>query len=309
MPGREQGRQQEALLPGSRRFTASPGRRHRAHIEALVAQTRAAVSPLVAQRPRRVAARQTGCHPRIPPGMGESPPGADTTSRMPTQTFLPGPSADTVRTPAGQILPIPRGWELLMPGDAALTRRVKAAGEHWVVQEKVGRRIFSRGVWAPAATIGEIRKELAAGRSTEAYAKKRAAGVKRREKTQGEYVEDFREAVLVFLSFHARHAGLANSLATAVTNHATPVGSGTVARTQRIPIQRRAEAAVIAWMRHHTTGYDGMRIPRVRGKRREVRRMLAQRSKELLHGYRRGEPLGSACPLAQALASCETTAG
>jgi hypothetical protein len=29
-------------------------------------------------------------------------------------------------------------------------------------------------------------------------------------------------------------------------------------------------------------GYDGMAIPRLKGKRREVRRMLAQRSQELL---------------------------
>jgi hypothetical protein len=37
---------------------------------------------------------------------------------------------------------------------------------------------------------------------------------------------------------------------------------------------------VIAWMRHQTTGYDGMVIPRVKGKRREVRRLLARRSQE-----------------------------
>lgn len=36
-----------------------------------------------------------------------------------------------------------------------------------------------------------------------------------------------------------------------------------------------------------TTGYDDMVIPRVKGKRREVRQMLAQRSKELLARYRR----------------------
>ena len=59
-------------------------------------------------------------------------------------------------------------------------------------------------------------------------------------------------------------------------------------RPRRIPVGRRAEAAVIAWMRHQTTGYDGMVIPRVKGKRREVRRMLAQRSQELLARYRRG---------------------
>ena len=36
-------------------------------------------------------------------------------------------------------------------------------------------------------------------------------------------------------------AGLAEQLADAVTQHATPVGSGTVARTQRIPIEKRVE--------------------------------------------------------------------
>ena len=92
------------------------------------------------------------------------------------------------------------------------------------------------------------------------------------------------------------------ALARAVADHATPVGSGTVARTKRIPVEQRAEAAVIAWMRHQTTGYDSMVIPRVKGKRREVRRMLAQRSKELLGRYRRGELVGEVCPLKKALA-------
>ena len=226
---------------------------------------------------------------------------------MPDHTFLPGPQSNTVKTHAGRILPVPAGWELLPPGDAALTRRVKASGEHWVVQEKVGRRVFSRGVWAPRETISQVREELAAERSTEGYAKKQAASLKRREVAQQEYVEDFRGAVLAFLGFHERHAGLANALATAVTNHATPAGSGTVARTKRIPIERRAEAAVIAWMRHQTTSYDSMKIARVKGQRREVRRMLAQRSKELLRGYRYGEPVVVACPLARALA-CNTSA-
>ena len=108
--------------------------------------------------------------------------------------------------------------------------------------------------------------------------------------------------MVAFLAFHPNHAGLADRLARAVTDHATPVGSGTVARTKRIPVERRAEAAVIAWMRHQTTGYDGMTIPRVKGKRREVRRMLARRSQELLARYRRGEPVPEGCPLRKALA-------
>jgi hypothetical protein len=222
---------------------------------------------------------------------------------MTPQTFFPGPGPDTVRTPQGQVIAVPAGWALVPPGDAGLTRRVKAAGDFWLVQEKVGRRIFSRGIWAPRATIEQIQQDLGAERSTAAYARRREADSRRREAKQGEYVEDFQAAVLAFLAFDARHADLGHALALAVTIHATPVGSGTVARTERIPIDRRAEAAVIAWMRHQTTGYDAMPIPRVKGKRREVRRMLAQRSKELLARYRRGEPAAATCPLAQALAS------
>jgi hypothetical protein len=220
---------------------------------------------------------------------------------MDAHTFLPGPTPHTVRAADGSILSVPKAWALLPPGDAGLTRRVKAAGDHWVVQEKVGRRMFCRGVWAPAATIGRLRAELEAERSTDAYAKRQEAATRWREKTQGLYVEDFQGAVLAFLVFDPRYADIADRLARAVTEHATPVGSGTVARTQRIPVEQRAEAAVIAWMRHQTTGYDGMTIPRIKGKRREVRRMLAGRSKELLERYRRGEPVGEDCPLRQAL--------
>ncbi|MEZ6068377.1 MAG: DUF2293 domain-containing protein [Planctomycetaceae bacterium] len=220
---------------------------------------------------------------------------------MSENTFTPGPSASTVRSSNGAVLIVPGGWSLLPPGDATLTRRVKGAGEHWVVQEKRGRKIFSRGVWAPAATIERLRAELEAERSTEAYAKRKAADARRRDNVQAEYVEDFFGAVLTFLGFHAAHAELAQRLARAVTDHATPVGSGTVARTKRIPVERRAEAAVIAWLRHQTTGYDDMQIPRVKGKRREVRRLLARRSHELLAGYRQGITNNATCPLRQAL--------
>lgn len=152
-------------------------------------------------------------------------------------------------------------------------------------------------------TIERIRADLEAERSTEGFAKKKEADARRREKAQAEYVEDFLGAVFKFLAFHSSHADLADKLARAVTDHATPVGSGTVARTKRIPVGQRAEAAVIAWMRHRTTGYDGMVVPRVRGKRREVRRMLARRSQELLQRYRRGEAVPEGCPLRKALMS------
>ena len=86
-----------------------------------------------------------------------------------------------------------------------------------------------------------------------------------------------------------------------MTKHATPVGSGTVARTERIPVEERAEAAVIAWMRHQTTAYDDMSIARIKGERRRVRRMLAERSKSLLDAYRRSAAAPAACPLRRAL--------
>ncbi len=213
----------------------------------------------------------------------------------------PGIRERTVIFPGGRIEEVPADWELLPPGDAGLTRRVKAAGPSWTVKEQKGRKTFSRGVYADAATIARIREELAAERSTEAYTKRRAADAKRREKKQDEYVDTFRDAVLHFLNFAPRYHDIADKMATAITEHATPVGSGTVARTQRIPVEQRAESAVIAWMRHRTTAYDHMKIPRERGKRREVRRMLAQQSRQVLNAYRSGEDVGFSCPLQKAI--------
>ena len=66
-------------------------------------------------------------------------------------------------------------------------------------------------------------------------------------------------------------------------------------------MEQRAEAAVIAWLRHQTTSYDSMTIPRGKGQRREVRRLLARRSHELLERYRRGESIPDTGPLMKAL--------
>src|SRR3954466_13393521 len=106
-------------------------------------------------------------------------------------TFSPGPAPNTVRAADGTVLTAPEGWALLPPGDAGLTRGVKAAGDHWVVQEKVGRKNFSRGVWASAETVESIRAELEAECSGEGYARRKEADARRREKAQAVYVEDF----------------------------------------------------------------------------------------------------------------------
>jgi hypothetical protein len=88
-----------------------------------------------------------------------------------SNTFTPGPTPNTVRRADGKVLTVPEGWILLPPGDSAMTRRVRAAGAHRVVAEEKGRKVFSRGVWAPAATIERIQVDLNAQRSTESFAK------------------------------------------------------------------------------------------------------------------------------------------
>jgi hypothetical protein len=218
------------------------------------------------------------------------------------RTCSPGPTKRSIRTPSGKVLEMPADWELLPPGDATLTRRVKQTAPTWTVQEKRGRRTFSQGVWAPAAVVAQIRAEIESERSTPAYAAARRAQARRRERVQHEYEGDFAKAVLAFLDFAPCYADLAAELARRIVAHATPIGSGTVARTERIPLDQRAEAAVIAWLRHQTTAYDHLSVPRVKGARRELRRELAQRSRQLLELYRRGETTPADCPLRQALA-------
>lgn len=222
-----------------------------------------------------------------------------------TQSLIcsPCPLPNKVLGPDGKVLSVPAGWTLVPPGDPGLTRRLKAAGPTWTVQEKKGRKAFCRGYWVPSENIAPIKAALEAERADPKYAKRLAADAERRRREQVAYVGEFEATVRDFLRFHPRYAELERKLAHAVTAHATPVGSGTVARTERIPVEERAESAVIAWMRHQTTAYDSMHIARIKGERREVRRMLAQRSRALLDAYRTGQPRDAAsCPLQRALA-------
>lgn len=220
----------------------------------------------------------------------------------PTLVVGPGPAPRRLRDASGAILSVPEGWELLPPGDAGLTRRVKAAGPSWTVVEKRGRKKFSQGVWAPAANIVAARQGLDEERADPSYAKRLESAARRRDRDQAAYVEDFESSVLAFLRFHPRFEVLAESLAKAVTIHATPVGSGTVARTKRIPVEQRAEAAVIAWLRHQTTAYDHMHIARVKGLRRQVRGELAEISRALLDLHRRDAAHEArACPLCKTI--------
>lgn len=226
------------------------------------------------------------------------------------QSLTLAPSADPgifIAADGSRLTP-PADWECLPPGDAGLTRRVKQAGPSWAVVEKKGRKLFSRGLWAPRQNIEAARAALTTERATDAYARRRTADQARREHTQDAYVQSFEQQVRAFVAFAPRYAELGQRLAARVTQHATPVGSGTVARTERIPIERRAEAAVIAWMRHQTTAYDSLVIPRKKGMRREVRQQLAETARAVLDLHRRDEahPVVT-CTLCAALCSVQSS--
>lgn len=219
-----------------------------------------------------------------------------------TRTVTMGLKVTSLYDKNKQSLKIPEGWELLLSGDAALTRKVKSLGPSWTVQQKKGRKVFSKGVWAPKENIAEAKSQVEATRQDPKYQKKLERSRELRAEKEVEYRDDFNKSLISFLNFHEKYSELAQKMAQAITEHATPVGSGTVARTKRIPIEERAEAATIAWMRHQTSAYDRMMIPRVAGARREVRQKIAARSREVLNGYRQGLAIDKAkCPLYLAL--------
>lgn len=197
----------------------------------------------------------------------------------------------------GTPIEAPEGWTLLPPGDAGLTRRVKALGPTWTIVERRGRKVFGRGLLAPSDHIDGARRALDVERADPSYARKLEAGRERRARAEVAYADDFAAEVRAFLAFSEPYFDLGLRVSVAVAAHATPVGSGTVARTRRIPIEERAEAAVIAWLRHQTTAYDDMDIPRVPGLRREVRRELAARSRKLIESHRRSAHAATDCPL------------
>ncbi len=207
----------------------------------------------------------------------------------------------TVLTESGKRLTPPEDWAFLPAGDAAITRSVKTKGVTWVVQIRKGRRSISKGIWANKTDIEESKKEVLTKRSTPEYNRKREKDLSRRTEKHKKYVTEFSAEVMRFLDFHSKYQQEASRLAERVTTHATPVGSGTVARTKRLPLASRAEAAVIAWMRHQTTAYDSMKIAKIKGRRREIRRQFALKSIQILQAYRQGREIGENCPLKRAL--------
>src|SRR5262245_17341251 len=128
-------------------------------------------------------------------------------------TLAPTADPRVFVAPDGRRLSPPEGWVCLPPGDAGLTRRVKAAGPWWVVIEKRGRKSFSKGLWAPRENIERARSALDAERATDAYAKKREADVARRERVHSAYAASFEQEVYDFLRFAPRWDDLGRMIA------------------------------------------------------------------------------------------------
>jgi hypothetical protein len=219
-----------------------------------------------------------------------------------TLQVRPTTSDRTVIDERGVVRHVPDGWSLLPPGDPAISRRIKKVADTWVVTEMKGNKRFSRGIWAPAEQIKAIENELYRERANPAYQKKLDSAREKRALAEEVYGADFRRAVMTFLNFHRDHRETASAVARLVTHQAIPVGSRSVARTKRIPLETRAEAATIAWLRHQTTDYDTMAVPHIKGSRREIRHELAQSSRELLARYRAGNRIDKeTCRLQRAL--------
>ncbi len=195
----------------------------------------------------------------------------------------------------------PNDWSFLPAGDAGITRKVTSKQLYWKVVFKKGRRVMSKGIWAPTHIIEQAKTEVEQKRNTPEYQKQLIYNKTRRDNLQKEYKEDFQGEVRKFLQFHQRYAAIEKSLAAIITEFAIPVGSGTVARTKQIPIEDRAAKATIAWMRHNTSNYDNMNIPLIKGKRREVRQKIAKQSLSILKNYREGLTPTPSCPLIKRL--------
>ncbi|MBE6375216.1 MAG: DUF2293 domain-containing protein [Lentisphaerae bacterium] len=201
----------------------------------------------------------------------------------------------------GKVVTVPDDWIFVPSGDPGLTRRLKSTTECWSVVHKRKNRIEAIGLWCRQGVVEKVKEDLETERNNPAYQRKLEAARQARIAKQDAYVVEFRQAVVDFLAFAPRYEEMAWDFADSVTDHAIPVGSGTVARTERIPLAQRAEAAVIAWMRHQTTDYDNMYIARIKGERRSVRRELAGISRDILEIYRKGEDAPENCPLKAAL--------
>ncbi len=155
------------------------------------------------------------------------------------------------------VIELPDGWEFVPSGDAFITRRVKAAGRYWLAwtprtRNRPHRRAL--GLIAPAKAISGARE--AADATADRRAAQRGSGAKYRERQEAGYRDRLAVAIVSYLDFAPAHAELADGIAQRAAARAGEVGSGRVGRTQLLSLERRAELAARADIRHNHTNYE-----------------------------------------------------
>lgn len=186
------------------------------------------------------------------------------------------------------IIPIPEGWALLESGDALLTRRVKGRGKHWDYYRVLKTKSYDRklGVFAPVSIIEVERAKVSHERGTKEYQQRLQRSQKSRQKKDDEYTREFAEACHQFLGFHHDHDELAWDIAWGAASVATDVGSGRVGRTTKLLIEKKAELAVRAYIRHNFTDYDERLIELGDPWYEEIRGDVAREVNAFLHKHR-----------------------
>ena len=150
-------------------------------------------------------------------------------------------------------LSLPDGWVFVPSGDAFVTREVKK-GPHWVLLKRRKGYTATLGVFCPETSLAAAerrRVETAASR-----ARQRVVGRASRERAEERYRAELENAIINFLAFKPKHEALAREIARGTVAQATPVGSGRVGRTRKLPLSQRAELAARAYIRHRHTDYD-----------------------------------------------------
>lgn len=155
-------------------------------------------------------------------------------------------------------IPVLGGWELLESGDALLTRRVKGRGKYWEYFHELKTKAYNKklGIFAPANIIEEEHRKISYERRTKEYEQRLQRSRKSRENKEAKYSKEFAEACFQFLDFVPEYEDLAWQIARGAASVASDVGSGRVGRTAKLSLEKKAQLAVRAFIRHNFTNYD-----------------------------------------------------
>ena len=147
-------------------------------------------------------------------------------------------------------LSLPVGWVFDPPGDVFVTREVKKGTYRVLLKRRKG-YTATLGVFCPEANLAGAEKRW--DETAEYRAWQRAIGQSLRERAEERYRAELEEAIIDLLGFRLQHAAMAREIARGAVAQATPVGSGRVGRTRRLPLSQRAEFAARTFICHRHT--------------------------------------------------------